>query len=128
MSTSAPFKRSALGKGLESLLPARPAAPAPIAISAATEPVSTGKPLEIAVELIDRNPFQTRTNFDEAKLAELATSIAASGVVQPSSFDLARTADTPSSPASAASSPARRPAKPLFLPSSARFPTSRRWK
>ncbi len=39
--------------------------------------------LEIDVELIDRNPFQTRTNFDEAKLAELATSIIASGVVQP---------------------------------------------
>ncbi len=42
-----------------------------------------GKPLEIDVELIDRNPFQTRTNFDEAKLAELAVSITASGVVQP---------------------------------------------
>ncbi|HSY34694.1 MAG TPA: ParB/RepB/Spo0J family partition protein [Acidobacteriaceae bacterium] len=77
-------KPRALGKGLESLLPSRPAVPAPISVAAAAavEP-STGKPLEIDVELIDRNPFQTRTNFDEAKLAELATSIVASGVVQP---------------------------------------------
>jgi ParB family chromosome partitioning protein len=43
----------------------------------------TGKPLEIAVELIDRNPYQTRTAFDDAKLEELAKSIRASGVVQP---------------------------------------------
>jgi ParB family chromosome partitioning protein len=71
-----PAKRSALGRGLESLLPSRPASPA-------VEAAPTGKPLEIAVELIDRNPFQTRTTFDEAKLAELAASVAASGVVQP---------------------------------------------
>src|SRR5580692_3748362 len=74
-------KRRALGKGLESLLPSRPVAtPAP----PATAPeVSTGKPLEIPVGQIDRNPFQTRTQFDEAKLAELTASVAASGVVQP---------------------------------------------
>lgn len=74
-------KRRALGKGLESLLPSRPAAP--VALDASAEEPSTGKPLEIAVELIDRNPFQTRASFDEAKLGELAASIAASGVVQP---------------------------------------------
>jgi len=42
-----------------------------------------GKPLEIALDRIDRNPNQTRTTFDEAKLAELAQSITATGVVQP---------------------------------------------
>ena len=80
MSTQ-PAKRFALGKGLESLLPARPA-PAAVVPSIAAEAPS-GKPLEIALELIDRNPFQTRTHFDETKLGELAASIAASGVVQP---------------------------------------------
>ena len=72
-------KRRALGKGLESLLPSRPAAP-PAAI-AQIEP--TGKPLEILLDQIERNPFQTRTRFDEAQLTELTQSIIASGVVQP---------------------------------------------
>jgi ParB family chromosome partitioning protein len=39
--------------------------------------------LEIPLGQIDRNPFQTRTGIDEAKLNELAQSIAATGVVQP---------------------------------------------
>ena len=39
--------------------------------------------MEIRLENIVRNPFQTRTHFDEEKLKELAQSIAASGVVQP---------------------------------------------
>jgi ParB family chromosome partitioning protein len=75
-------KRRALGKGLESLLPSRPSTP-PLAPVAATPVESSGKPLEIPLDHIDRNPFQTRTRFDEAQLAELAQSIAASGVVQP---------------------------------------------
>lgn len=73
-------KRRALGKGLDSLLPPRPAPKPP---PPAVEEGQLGKPLEIALGLIDRNPFQTRSNFDEAKLAELALSIQANGVVQP---------------------------------------------
>ncbi len=74
----------ALGKGLESLLPSRPAPQTSLAPAAAHPPAeAAGKPLEIPLELIDPNPFQTRTHFDEEKLAELATSILASGVVQP---------------------------------------------
>jgi ParB family transcriptional regulator, chromosome partitioning protein len=74
------LKRRALGKGLESLLPSRPAVVPQIA---ATHVESTGKPLEIPLDQIDRNPFQTRTRFDEAQLDELAQSIIANGVVQP---------------------------------------------
>jgi len=74
-------KRRALGKGLESLLPSRPAPATVPVIAAVAEP--TGKPLEIPLDNIERNPFQTRTRFDEAQLTELTQSIAASGVVQP---------------------------------------------
>ncbi len=77
-------RRRALGKGLESLLPSRPApAEIPTMAAVAAPAEATGRPLEIAVELIDRNPFQTRTNFDDAKLGELAASIRTSGVIQP---------------------------------------------
>jgi ParB family chromosome partitioning protein len=77
-STEAP-KRRALGKGLESLLP-RAQAPTE---TPATSPAETGKPREIPVGDIDRSPYQTRSRFDEAQLAELAASVAATGVVQP---------------------------------------------
>ena len=76
------FKRRALGKGLESLLPSKTPAAPHVAISVAAEEPD-GRPLDLAIDRIDRNPFQTRTNFDEAKLTELAASITASGVVQP---------------------------------------------
>ena len=69
-------KRRALGKGLDSLLP-RANSPA------ATSESDTGKPREIPVGDIDRNPFQTRTSFPDDKLDELAASIRANGVVQP---------------------------------------------
>lgn len=71
-------KRRALGKGLDSLLPRVPAASAPS--SAENE---GGKPLEIPLDQIDRNPFQTRSTLNEEQLGELAASIASNGVVQP---------------------------------------------
>jgi ParB family transcriptional regulator, chromosome partitioning protein len=83
---STPDKRRALGKGLEALLPHR-TAPQPVQIHAAADEApsssSNGTPLELALDVIDRNPFQTRSQFDDAALEELATSIAATGVVQP---------------------------------------------
>jgi ParB family chromosome partitioning protein len=67
------------------LLPSRPKPTVDLEAAAAPvpAPVADGKPLEIAVDLIDRNPFQTRKDFDDEKLNELAASIRASGVVQP---------------------------------------------
>ncbi|HET7104972.1 MAG TPA: ParB/RepB/Spo0J family partition protein, partial [Terracidiphilus sp.] len=78
--TAADTKRRALGKGLDSLLPRVHAGATPPAAPADSE---GGKPREIAVDQIDRNPYQTRSHVDEAQLAELAASITANGVVQP---------------------------------------------
>ncbi len=64
-------KRKALGRGLDSLLPAR--AKAPLAFG----------PQEISLDLIDSNPYQTRSRIKEESLNELAESIRSSGVVQP---------------------------------------------
>jgi ParB family chromosome partitioning protein len=75
--TASDLKRRALGKGLDSLLPRVPAASAPAAEN------EGGKPLEIPLEQIDRNPFQTRSQLNEEQLGELAASITANGVVQP---------------------------------------------
>ena len=91
-------KRKALGRGLESLLPGKPRAVEPptgsqtVPATAGTgtlAPAATVKPVdglavtEIALELIDNNPYQTRGIFREDELKELAESIKASGVIQP---------------------------------------------
>ena len=68
-------KRRALGKGLDSLLPR--------AQSNAAVETEGGRPREIVLELVDNNPFQTRSQMNEDQLAELAASITANGVVQP---------------------------------------------
>lgn len=75
--TATDLKRRALGKGLDSLLPRVPAASAPAAEN------EGGKPLEIPIGQIDRNPFQTRSQLNEEQLGELAASITSNGVVQP---------------------------------------------
>jgi ParB family chromosome partitioning protein len=70
-------ERRALGKGLDSLLPR-------VTVTAAPgNEAETGRPLEIAIGQIDRNPFQTRTNFDEKQMEELTNSVSANGVIQP---------------------------------------------
>jgi ParB family transcriptional regulator, chromosome partitioning protein len=81
---TADTKRRALGKGLDSLLPRVQNNPAPVPVHVpAPAEGDGGKPREIPIEEIDRNPFQTRTHVDEAELSELAASITANGVVQP---------------------------------------------
>jgi ParB family chromosome partitioning protein len=67
------------------LLP-RVAASVPPAVEPEAKPAkeeTRGGPIEIPIAAIDRNPFQTRTHFDEKLLEELAQSITANGVVQP---------------------------------------------
>ncbi len=66
------MKRKALGKGLAALLPD----PDPAEGTTATTS-------EAAVERLSPNPFQPRSNIDQARLDELAASIRTSGVVQP---------------------------------------------
>ncbi len=78
MNTAELPRRKALGKGLESLLPSVRAS-----VDATPQKTVEGSPREIALTEIDRNPYQTRSRFDEAQLAELAASIAATGVIQP---------------------------------------------
>lgn len=72
-------KRKVLGRGLETLLPSRlGSAPAPAPTAHHGDTIH-----QLAVELIDRNPYQTRGHMDEAGLQELADSIKATGVLQP---------------------------------------------
>jgi len=93
---AAPEKRKALGRGLESLLPGGPRVVAPVSVSSvgAAAAVAGGAPaahlagpsdavVQISIELIDQNPYQTRYHFGDLALEELANSIRANGVVQP---------------------------------------------
>ncbi len=64
-----PYKRKALGKGLGAILPTR-----------ATDGQTL---LQIPVERIDPNPVQPRSSFDQDSLRGLAASIKADGVLQP---------------------------------------------
>src|SRR5438309_10177776 len=78
--------RKALGRGLSTLLPMRSgsAAAAEPARSDASEVEhhSTGV-AEIPIDVIVPNPLQPRTVFEPEKLAELAQSIRANGIIQP---------------------------------------------
>lgn len=64
-------KSIGLGKGLDALIPGGPATEASAAVT------------EVAVNLIDVNPHQPRTTFDETELSELASSIKKHGILQP---------------------------------------------
>jgi ParB family chromosome partitioning protein len=70
--------RKALGKGLGALLPTRaPVTPPP------PPPTADGTPQTLPVDTIDPNPLQPRRLFQNERLAELAQSIRANGIVQP---------------------------------------------
>ena len=77
-------KRKALGRGLDTLLPAARGLQASVSIQAGAPQQPAADTIQnIPIELIDRNPYQTRTQFDETALNELAESIQVSGVIQP---------------------------------------------
>ena len=66
-------KKNALGRGLNALIE-----------SSDYENLNqTREPNEIKIDLIEANPFQPRSNFDEEALQELADSIKELGVIQP---------------------------------------------
>jgi ParB family transcriptional regulator, chromosome partitioning protein len=74
---SKPPDRQALGKGLNSLLPARLKQTQP-------EPTHPIQPAtELPVSKIKPNPFQPRRQFREDALEELAQSIRVNGIIQP---------------------------------------------
>jgi ParB family chromosome partitioning protein len=76
-------KRKVLGRGLASLLPAARATSAPEATAVEVIQPEGEAIREIPVEEIERNPYQTRSRFDEIALHELAASIKSAGVMQP---------------------------------------------
>ena len=81
-----PDKRKALGRGLETLLPAArgiQSIPSGQQMPGFGGEATTDAVRELPVELIDRSPYQPRTHMDEAALQELAESIRVSGVIQP---------------------------------------------
>jgi ParB family transcriptional regulator, chromosome partitioning protein len=84
-------QRKALGRGIHTLLPHRPATAEP-ALSVVPRPLPAEKPAlpehfeefhSIPLDQIEPGEQQPRTHFDDAKLEELAQSIRANGVIQP---------------------------------------------
>ena len=71
-------KKRGLGRGLEALLGPRAAAEAPL-----LEAQPSDVPRTLPVDALAPGKYQPRKTMDEAKLAELAESIKAQGVIQP---------------------------------------------
>jgi len=76
------IKRNALGKGLSALLENSETDITSGPIGDGSAPVSGAVPT-IPVSQVEPNPFQPRTDFDEAALQELAASIKVHGIIQP---------------------------------------------
>ena len=64
-------KRPALGRGLSALIPDAPVAPA------------GERALEVDTDRLRPNPFQPRSQIDDARIDDLARSIRAHGIIQP---------------------------------------------
>lgn len=81
--------KSALGRGLDALInpQLKEKIDAPVAISSKDLPKDDGKSFDILIKIpinqINPNPYQPRTNFDQAALDELKKSILENGLIQP---------------------------------------------
>ena len=72
--------RKALGKGLGALLPTRPTT---VGAPPAEPVIPVGTVTHLPPDAIEPNPLQPRRVFNQDRLAELAQSIRANGVIQP---------------------------------------------
>jgi ParB family chromosome partitioning protein len=77
-----PPRRSALGRGLDALIPEEPV-PLPSAAPVRESESGLGAARELPVDVIRPNPDQPRRVFAEAELERLAASIVRHGVLQP---------------------------------------------
>lgn len=85
-------KKHGLGRGLDSLIPAKSESPAgmphplpaaPTSIRPAPPVSAPAAPLELPIMDIERSPYQPRRDFREDELRELADSLRNNGLVQP---------------------------------------------
>ncbi len=74
-------KKQAMGRGLSALL--KDPENEITSVNDKNADKVVGNIIELELELIEINPFQPRTNFNEDSLQELATSIRELGVIQP---------------------------------------------
>jgi ParB family chromosome partitioning protein len=77
------IRRSALGRGLDALIPGAAASPEPARGDDAAPADAGNGATELPLDAIDPNPAQPRRRFDSAALAQLAGSIRRHGVIQP---------------------------------------------
>jgi len=74
-------KNNALGRGLSAILGTTETDS--LKYNSEKETQIVGQTLNISLNEIETNPFQPRTNFDQERLHELATSIEQLGIIQP---------------------------------------------
>jgi ParB family chromosome partitioning protein len=82
------MSRKALGRGLEALIPTRPAAEARLEgttaqAAAVIDKLEETPPVELPVDEIQVNAQQPRRHFDETRLEELSASMRKNGILQP---------------------------------------------
>lgn len=77
------MKRTGLGRGLGALLNDSETVNAPRTAARIAASDVVGSMSEIDLDLIEANPFQPRTKFDQEALQELADSIRVQGIIQP---------------------------------------------